>query len=277
MISSAACDDQVGLSRRRACRGRGSTSAAAFLRIANAADDRRGHAVVGRSRSGGASAGSARPSSGRRATSIGPMLSVSVRVGPVVWSDMTRKVARPSPRSWHGKPHILRFNVPRNPGGRAAATQPACGGRARSIERRRYGPSRPAARASAAVWTSAVTTRRSRSMPCTIAAATSSAGPRLDARRDPRRGRAASARSRARSPGVSVSGGYAHATTIPCGLQLGPQRLGQPADRELHRRVRAVAVHAEEADRRRDEQEVTAAARSTIDGTTARIACSVPK
>ena len=44
-----------------------------------------------------------------------------------------------------------------------------------------------------------------------------SGGPRLDARRDARRGRAASARSRARSPGVSVSGGYAHATTIPCG------------------------------------------------------------
>ena len=49
----------------------------------------------------------------------------------------------------------------------------------------------------------------------------------------------ACARSRASKPGVSVSGGYAHATTMPCGCELGAQRLGEPADRELRRRVRA--------------------------------------
>ena len=63
----------------------------------------------------------------------------------------------------------------------------------------------------------------------------------------------------------------------PVRHELGAQRLGETADRELRRRVRGVAEDPEEPAVDDTEHEVAAAACSIIDGTTARIACSVPK
>ena len=79
------------------------------------------------------------------------------------------------------------------------------------------GDSRPEARASSIVWKSLVTVRRSRSIPLTIAFATSSADRTFTLAESVRVASGFVAASAAR-PGVSTSDGYAQPTTMPCGL-----------------------------------------------------------
>ena len=105
-----------------------------------------------------------------------------------------------------------------------------------------------------------MTTSRSRSMPRTIVGSDVVGRAHLDLRRRTSSSPPASSPLSASSPGVSVSGGYAQPTTIPCGFSSRSQRLGQTADRELRGHVRRVAVHADDPRGRRHEHEVPAAA-----------------
>ena len=128
------------------------------------------------------------------------------------------------------------------------------------MERRTYGFSSPAARASTAVCTSAVMTSWSCSMPRTIAFATGAASRGLIAAEIfDRLGRLelvlAVEAGRARVGRVHARDDDA----VRC--ELGAQRLREPAHRELGRRVRRVPEDPDQAGGRRHEHEVPSATR----------------
>ena len=114
----------------------------------------------------------------------------------------------------------------------------------RSMLQRTYGPSSPAPRASVAVWQSAVITSRSRSMPRTIAAATCSGLAGLDRGGDARGLRRLELVLGVEARASSVSGGYAHATTMPCGASSARSVSARPRTANFAGRVGAVAEHA---------------------------------
>ena len=144
--------DQRRPSRPGACRGPRLTERGGLLQDRHAADHRAAACGRRRSRSGAATAGSARPSSGRRGPRSGPCCRSRCGCSP-----SASLIGEGTPSLAH------RFALPL-----AVAIVPD----RRSMRPAHVRAEQAGARASAAVWTSAVMTSRSRSMPRTIACAT---------------------------------------------------------------------------------------------------------
>jgi hypothetical protein len=112
-------------------------------------------------------------------------------------------------------------------------------------------------------------------MPRTIARATSSADRGVIAAESTAVSRGLCSFSAA-SPGVSVSGGYAHATTIPCGASSGRSVSARPRTAYF---AGAYALYPNTPMSAAVDATITTWPwpRTTIDGTVARTTCSVPK